>query len=70
MERLHERGLISHLAGKAKSVQLTAEGLVEEQRLVREQFGRRPSTWNEGPSYAFRYRHRRDWLSGGSQCLQ
>ena len=40
MARLHERGLISSPVGKSKSVQLTADGLVEGQRLFRELFAR------------------------------
>lgn len=43
MERLYERGLISNPVGRAKSVRLTEEGLIEGQRLFRELFARRQS---------------------------
>ena len=36
MERRHERGLISNPAGKAKSVQLSAEGLGRGARMFRD----------------------------------
>ena len=41
MDRLHERGLISDPARKAKSVHLTDEGMAEAERLFRELFARR-----------------------------
>ena len=41
MNRLHEKGLISDLVGKAKSVVFSEEGLRESKRLFREMFARR-----------------------------
>ena len=38
MDRLHARGLISNPMGKAKSVQLTAEGLGRGERMFRDLF--------------------------------
>ncbi|CCW18947.1 Uncharacterized protein y4hR [Sphingobium indicum BiD32] len=40
MERLQERGLISNPVGKAKSVQLTSDGLDKGARLFRDLFTR------------------------------
>lgn len=41
MGRLHQKGLISDPASKAKSVMLTDEGLRESERLFRKLFARR-----------------------------
>ena len=41
MERLHERGLISDPIGKARSVEMTAEGRKEAERLFGKLFARR-----------------------------
>lgn len=41
MERLHDRGLISDPVGKRKSVDLTAEGRREAERMFRSLFSRR-----------------------------
>ncbi|MFT3964392.1 MAG: DUF6429 family protein [Sphingobium sp.] len=41
MERLHQRGLITNPVGKARSVELTPEGLEEARRLFDELFARR-----------------------------
>jgi len=38
MNRLHEKGLIGNPVGKAKSVELTEEGLKESERLFHELF--------------------------------
>ena len=38
MNRLHEKGLIANPVGKAKSVQFTADGLEEAERLFRKLF--------------------------------
>ena len=38
MNRLHEKGLIANPVGKAKSVQFTADGLEEAERLFRKRF--------------------------------
>jgi uncharacterized protein DUF6429 len=38
MDRLHEKGMISDPAGRAKSVAFTDEGLREAERLFRELF--------------------------------
>jgi hypothetical protein len=38
MSRLHEKGIISNPAGKAKSVRLTDEGLRESERLFTKLF--------------------------------
>ena len=40
LDRLHEKGLISNPASKAKSVVLTAQGLAESERLFHEMFGK------------------------------
>jgi hypothetical protein len=40
MERLHQHGLISNPVGKAKSVQLTPDGLAKGARLFRDLFTR------------------------------
>lgn len=40
MDRLHERGLITDPARKAKSVHMTDEGMAEAERLFREFFVR------------------------------
>ena len=40
MDRLHEKGLISDPAGKAKSVVFSEEGLRRSEALFREMFGR------------------------------
>jgi hypothetical protein len=39
MDSLHEKGLISNPAGKAKSVVLTERGIVESERLFNQLFG-------------------------------
>jgi hypothetical protein len=41
MDRLHEKGMISNPASRAKSVVLTDEGLREAERLFRELFAAR-----------------------------
>jgi hypothetical protein len=41
MERLHEKGMISNPASKAKSVVFTEEGLREAERLFKELFAAR-----------------------------
>ena len=41
MDRLHEKGMISNPAGRAKSVVFTDEGLREAERLFRELFAAR-----------------------------
>ena len=41
MERLHQRGFITNPVGKARSVELTAEGREEAGRLFDELFARR-----------------------------
>jgi hypothetical protein len=38
MNRLHEKGLIANPVGKAKSVQFTADGLEEAERLFQKLF--------------------------------
>ena len=40
MERLHEKGLISDPAGKAKSVWFTDEGLERSEQLLHQLFGK------------------------------
>jgi hypothetical protein len=42
MDRLHEQGMISNPAGRAKSVVLTNEGLERAERLFEELFARKP----------------------------
>jgi hypothetical protein len=43
MDRLHEKGMISNPASKAKSVVFTEEGLREAERLFRELFAAEPA---------------------------
>ena len=43
MNRLHQQGLISDPVGKAKSVDLTDEGLRESERLFKKLFAQRQS---------------------------
>jgi hypothetical protein len=42
LNRLHRKGMIDNPVGKAKSVVLTDQGLVESERLFRELFDRVP----------------------------
>jgi hypothetical protein len=42
LDRLHRKGLIDNPVGKAKSVVLTDEGLVQSERLFRQLFARTP----------------------------
>ena len=44
MNRLHETGFISNPVGKAKSVLLTEQGMVESGRLFRKLFSKRLGT--------------------------
>ena len=43
MDRLHEKGMISRPAGKAKSVTFSEEGLQRSERLFTEMFTRAPA---------------------------
>ena len=44
LDRLHEKGLIENPRNKAKSVQLTEEGLLQSANLFERYFGKRPDT--------------------------
>lgn len=44
LDRLHGKGLISNPVSKAKSVELTPDGLRESERLLEALFGRRRQT--------------------------
>src|SRR3954469_12147621 len=50
LDRLHEKGMISNPASKAKSVVFTEEGLREAERLFRELFAAPSTAGSRSPS--------------------